>query len=195
MAHDIEILTPRLLLRAPRLEDAAAINKAMNENWHELQKWMSWSFDGQNTLEATQHYISMIVPEQMKDGTLSLFGFCRETGKFVVASGILVTDGKPGTGYWLAPAFFGKGLAAEAANAVIRYAFAQRHAKEFYINHYEGNAKSEKIIRSLGFEELIVHKKAKARCLDGALLDVHDYIMRDPAVLPALQVEWRHRCP
>lgn len=144
MEHNIEILTPRLLLRAPRLEDAREINKAMNENWHELQKWMSWSFDGQNTLEATQHYIGTIVPEQMKDGALAFFGFCRQTGAFVVASGIIVTNEKQETGYWLNPAFFGKAYAAEAANAVIRYAFLERNAKEFYINHYEGNTKSKK---------------------------------------------------
>lgn len=195
MAHDIEILTPRLLLRAPRLGDATEVNQAMNENWHELQKWMSWSFDGQNTLEATQHYITVIVPQQVKDGALGLFGFCRETGKFVAASGIIVKDGKQETGYWLAPAFFGKGYAAEAANAVIRYAFHECKVREFFIGHYEGNAKSEKIIRALGFNEHAIYKKAHARCLDGALMDVHEYVMRDPAVLPALQVEWRRRCP
>lgn len=195
MERHIEILTPRLILRRPQLEDAAAINAAMNENWYELQKWMSWSFDGANTMEATQHYISVIVPEQDKQGFLSLFGFCRETGQFIVASGIVVKDGRQETGYWVAPAFFGKGYAAESANAIIRYAFGQRNVREFFINHYEGNIKSEKIIRALGFQELAVQRQAQARCLDGKMLDVHDYIMTDPSVLPPLQVEWRQRCP
>lgn len=187
---EIEIITPRLILRVPRIENVREVNAAMNENWHELQKWMSWSYDGANTLEATEHYIGVTVPENIANGDLPLHGFCRETGRYVVSTGIHTEDGNRSTGYWAAVAFHGKGYATEACNAVLRYAFNAVGVKEMHICHYEGNGPSERVIRKLGFAENGIRRKGKARCLDGLPVDVHDYIMRDPAVLPVLEVKW-----
>lgn len=187
---EIEIITPRLILRVPRMENAREVNAAINENWHELQKWMSWSYDGANTLEATEHYIGVTVPEGIANGDLPLHGFCRETGKFVIATGIHTEDGNRSTGYWAAVAFHGKGYATEACNAVLRYAFNAVGVKEMHICHYEGNGPSERVILKLGFTENGIRVKGKARCLDGKLINVHDYIMCDPAVLPPLEVKW-----
>lgn len=192
---DFEILTPRLALRIPNIEDAREVNAAFNENWHELQKWMSWTADGQNALSATEHYISEIVPDLIEKGGIPLHGFCRETGKYVISTGIHLDGDNLATGYLVVLPFQGKGFATEGCNAVIRYAFNAMHASEIHIAHYEGNAASECVIRKLGFTEKNIRPKAHARHLDGMLLDVHDYVMTDPSVLPELQVEWRRRCP
>src|SRR5688572_14276974 len=95
--EQIEILTSRLLLRAPRIEDAKETNAALQKVWHELQLWMSWAHEGEQTLEATERYIRS-VPEIVKNGGLPLKGFCRETGKFVVSTGISLNGEKHETG-------------------------------------------------------------------------------------------------
>ncbi len=195
MSTTLEIITPRLTLVVPRIEFAHEVNHAINQNWHELQKWMSWSHDSQNSLEATEHYIKNIVPQNITDGGLPLQGFCRKTGRFVIATGIHIEDGNYAAGYWVALPFQGRGLASEACNAVVRYAFNKHGVKDMHICHYEGNAPSERVIRKLGFEENGIRPKAHARCLDGVFLDVHDYIMADYSVLPDLQVTWGERCP
>jgi RimJ/RimL family protein N-acetyltransferase len=192
--EQIEILTSRLLLRAPRIEDAKETNAALQKVWHELQLWMSWAHEGEQTLEATERYIRS-VPEIVKNGGLPLKGFCRETGKFVVSTGISLNGEKHETGYWVAKDFLGKGYATEACNATIRYAFGAMDAKCMFINYFDGNEKSRRIIEKLGFTKTGVLEKHNARCLDGELRDEHQYEMRDPAVLPELEVKWRQRCP
>ncbi len=190
MTNAIRIETERLILRVPAPEDVEAIHIAKNEVWHELQLWMSWAYDGQNTLEATKHYVENIVPEEIRAGGLPLKAFCRKSGRFVVATGLSVRDGLPITGYWVAKDFLGRGYATEAANAVLRYAFAEMGCEAVGTEYYEGNDKSRRVIEKLGFTPVRVNRKTKARCLDGQLLDEHIYVMRDPAVLPPLEVRW-----
>ena len=72
--NDFEILTDRLILRAARAEDAEEITRAKQEVWDELQKWMSWAFDGEETLASTLNYIDNCA----KDGGIPLVGFCRD---------------------------------------------------------------------------------------------------------------------
>lgn len=183
----IEILTPRLSLRVPCKEEAAEVNAAMNEVWNELQQWMSWAHHGENTMEATLRYMESI-PAQLAAGSLPLRGFCRESGRYVVSTGLhLKDDGIYETGYWVAKDFLGKGYATEAATATMRFAFNELGAKAITINHYEGNDKSRRIIEKLGFRKAGVVEKSHARCLDGVLLDEHQYIMT--------KERWRERCP
>lgn len=181
------IETPRLILRPPTLADAAAITAAKQAVWPELQLWMSWAHPGQDTLEATQSFIL-----SASDTDRPLIGVCKQTGKFVIATGLHWRHERFETGYWVAPDFLGRGYATEATNAVIRYAFAHG-AQAIYIDYFEGNAKSRNVIEKLGFTPLEIKPKAAKRCLDGTPLDEHWYIMRDPAVLPPLDVTWTAR--
>ncbi len=189
----IEIITPRLILRTPTQEDAAVITAAKQEVWRDLQLWMSWAHDGEETLEATkQAFISTAVERN------SLIGLCRTSGQFVVCTGMHPRDGYEGqfeTGYWVAKDFLRKGYATEACNAAIRYAFNVLNVPTVFICHHEGNVPSQRIIEKLGFTKTGVREKVFARCTDGVLLDTHDYIMTDLVVLPPLEVTWRQRCP
>ncbi len=186
---DYEIITDRLLLRAPRMDDAVMINAAMNDVWHDLQMWMSWAYDGNNTLESTKAWIET-VDCQIKNGGYPLIGLCHETGKFVVATGITAHEDMPTTGYWVAKEFLGRGYATESANATIRFAFSEINYNVMGIEYFEGNHKSRHIIEKLGFTHLKTLPKAHKRCLNGELLDIHHYVMRDATVLPPLDVRW-----
>lgn len=180
---DIEILTPRLILRVPEGKDALEINAAMNEVWHELQLWMSWAHHGENTLEKTQSYINSIGESE----NIPLIGFCRETGKFAVSMGLMKRGDIYETGYWVAKDFLGIGYATEATFATLRYAFNDLNTDAVFINYFEGNEKSRRIIEKLGFQKIGVLKKAHKRCLNGELLDEHQYQMT--------REEWSQRCP
>lgn len=54
-------------------------------------------------------------------------------------------------GFHLLPAFWGKGYAAEAANAVITYAFMALKAKKLFAGHNPYNRNSQKVLNKLGF--------------------------------------------
>lgn len=189
MDKSLQILTPRLILRVPHAEDGQEIHAAMNEVWNDLQMWMSWAYDGHNTIEAVHNFINS-ADTQLKEGGLPLVGFHRESGRFVVSTGVSTKRGVFETGYWVAKDFLGKGYATEATNAVLRYGFDEMASKEAYIYHYGGNRASARVIEKLGFTKTGVEKKIKDRCLDGFMMDEHRYVMRDSSVLPKLNVSW-----
>lgn len=188
MERSIEIVTPRLLLRTRVMGDAVMIVEAMQPVWRELQMWMSWAYDGGNTVESVmENFIAKAADNNF------LIGLCRESGRFVISTGINPREDHPGqfeTGYWVAKDFLGKGYATEATNAVIRYGFNVLAADSVYICHYEGNDPSRRVIEKLGFKKTGMRDTQHARCLDGTPLDVHEYVMEDPSVLPALEVRW-----
>lgn len=185
MRNDIRIETERLILRVPTMNDAQEINAAMNEVWHELQLWMSWAYDGEETLEATQRYLASVATS-VEEGNLPLTGYCKDTGLYVVSTGIMLRDGEGETGYWVAKNFLGKGYATEAAIATINYAFTTMELKKMHINYFEGNDKSRHIIEKLGFVKTETLPKNHVRCLDGVLLDEHRYEITEE--------RWRQRC-
>lgn len=55
-------------------------------------------------------------------------------------------------GFHLVPEAWGKGLAAEAARAVISYAKAQTDLKALFAGHHPENHASKKLLQKLGFE-------------------------------------------
>ncbi len=184
----IWIETPRLIIRSRTLADAEDIQAAKEGVWPELQKWMSWAYDSEYGKDALLRVIHDSIAKS--DPAQFLIGRCKLSGAFAVSTGIGLNDGRYETGYWVAKDCLGQGYATEAANAVIRYAFNAMGIDEMHITYYEDNDKSRRIIEKLGFTKLRTDLKAKARCLDGVLLDVHRYVMTDPSVLPLLNVRW-----
>jgi len=60
-------------------------------------------------------------------------------------------EGIPELGFHLQPEFWGRGLAGEAATAVIHYAFHTLDAKALSAGHHPDNANSRKVLERLGF--------------------------------------------
>jgi RimJ/RimL family protein N-acetyltransferase len=124
MRHLMPIVTPRLILRPPRLGDLDSIQTAKEEAWPDLQRWMTWAFDNQLSRQAMEDSIRRTMDYQNQAG-IALAGFHRINGDFVVRTALDLTDEQDvyETGYWVAPKYAGQGMATEAANAAIRYAF------------------------------------------------------------------------
>jgi len=191
MHHLMPIVTPRLILRPPTLDDLDSIQAAKQEAWPELQHWMSWAFDDQRSREAMENSIRRVMDYQNQVG-IALAGFHRINGDFVVRTALDLTD-EPDvyeTGYWVAPRYAGQGMATEAANAAIRYAFGHLGAKAISIGYFDGNEPSRRIVEKLGFQKLRVAHNAATRCVDGAKLDRHEYILTNSDPLPELDVSW-----
>jgi RimJ/RimL family protein N-acetyltransferase len=164
---------------------------AKEEAWPDLQRWMTWAFDHQRSRQAMEDSIRRVMDYQNHAG-IALAGFHRINGDFVVRTALDLTDQQDiyETGYWVAPQYAGHGMATEAANAAIRYAFGHLGAKAISIGYFDGNEASRRIVEKLGFEKLRVAHKVATRCLDGAKLDRHEYILTSPDALPELDVSW-----
>lgn len=191
MRHLMPILTPRLILRPPTLDDLDSIQSAKEEAWPDLQRWMSWASEEQRSRQAMEDSIRRVMDYQHQAG-IALAGFHRAGGDFVVRTALDLAD-EPDvyeTGYWVAPKYAGLGMATEAANAAIRYAFGHLGAKAITIGYFDGNEPSRRIVEKLGFRKLRVAHNAATRRLDGAKLDRHEYILMSPDGLPELDVSW-----
>jgi RimJ/RimL family protein N-acetyltransferase len=191
MRHLMPIVTPRLILRPPTLDDLDSIQAAKEEAWPDLQRWMNWAFDNQRSREAMEDSIRRSMDYQSQ-AEIPLAGFHRINGDFVVRTALDLTD-EPDvyeTGYWIAPKYAGQGMATEATNAAIRYAFGHLRAKAISIGYFDGNEPSRRIVEKLGFQKLRVARQAATRCVDGMKVDRHEYIMTSPDALPELDVAW-----
>jgi len=191
MPHLMPIVTPRLFLRPPTLGDLDSIQAAKEAAWPDLQRWMAWAFDNQRSREAMEQAIRRAMNYQSQAG-IQLAGFHRINEDFVVRTALDLTGDSDvyETGFWVSPKYAGQGLATEAANAAIRYAFGHLGAKAISIGHFEGNQPSRRIIEKLGFQKLRVAHQAATRPFDGAKLDRHEYILTSPRALPELDVSW-----
>lgn len=187
----IYIETPRLIVRTPVIDDIDRIQAAKIAAWNDLRLWMSWAVPGTETLEAMHGFIAFAKEKN------HLIAVTKDKGEFVLCTGAtpLTDKGSFEVGYWAAREMRGHGYATEASNAVIRYAFSALKAAEIYICYFEGNAPSRNVIEKLAFQKTGIVPKAHTRDIDGAVLDKHEYIMRDLSVLPDLDVQWRERCP
>jgi ribosomal-protein-serine acetyltransferase len=191
MRHLMPIVTPRLILRPPTLADLDSIQAAKEEAWPDLQRWMAWAFDDQRSRQAMENSIRRTMDYQHQ-ASIALAGFHRLNGDFVVRTALDLAD-EPDvyeTGYWASPKYSGQGMATEATNAAIRYAFGHLRAKAITIGYFDGNEPSRRIVEKLGFQKLGVARNASTRALDGAKLDRHEYILTSPDALPALEVSW-----
>jgi len=119
-------------------------------------------------------------------------GFHRINGDFVVRTALDLTDEQDvyETGYWVAPKYARQGMATEAANAAIRYAFGHLGAKAICIGYFDRNKPSRRIVDKLGFQKLRVAHNAATSCIDGTKLDRHEYILTSQDALPELDVSW-----
>lgn len=185
------IVTPRLILRPPTLADLDCIQTAKEHAWPDLQRWMAWAFEDQRPRQAMEDSIRRTMDYQNQAG-IALAGFHRINGNFIVRTALDTTD-EPDvyeTGYWVAPNYTRQGMATEAANAAIRYAFGHLGAKAVSVGYFDGNEPSRRIVEKLGFQKRRVARRAVTRCLDGAKLDRHEFILTSADMLPQLEVSW-----
>jgi RimJ/RimL family protein N-acetyltransferase len=63
-------------------------------------------------------------------------------------------------GYWLGEEYWGKGIASEAANAMVQYAFNHFDINRIYASVFERNKASMRVLEKCGFVCEAVHHKA-----------------------------------
>jgi RimJ/RimL family protein N-acetyltransferase len=74
-------------------------------------------------------------------------------GQFIGSVGYFYDDdASVELGYWLGPAWWGLGFAAEAARALLEFAVATDGIEQVTASYFIDNAASAKVLRQLGFE-------------------------------------------
>jgi len=136
----MEIVTPRLILRAARPDDLDALHAVLSDP--RATRW--WSTPPHETPAQTRVWLDNMIANgpDHPDFVIELDG--RAVGK----AGFYVM---PDVGYILHPDVWGRGLAHEAVGAVIDHVFRTRDVRTLTADVDPENAASIRLLERLGF--------------------------------------------
>lgn len=139
------LATERLVLRAPRREDAQAIAALANDRRI-----------AENTLRIPHPFAlsdaeSFIARASAADGERAFL--MTRAGAVLGGCGISELDGEhPEIGYWLGVPFWGRGYATEAARALIDHAFGDLGCDRLFARARVSNPVSRRVLEKCGFQ-------------------------------------------
>ena len=138
--------TERLVLRAPRLEDAKVLATLADDRRI-----------AENTLRIPHPYsladAQAFITHANAGDDEAVFLISTRSGAIVGACGLATLDGEtPEIGYWLGVPFWGKGYATEAARAVIDYAFGDLGHEVLLGGARVSNPASRRVLEKCGFQ-------------------------------------------
>lgn len=146
------IETERLILRPWKETDAEALFKyASDPDIGPIAGWPPHT-SVENSLEIIRSVFA--TPE-----TYAVV--LKATGEPVGSCGIMFSEGlhsaemKPGEaeiGYWIGKPYWGQGFIPEAVKALLARGFKDLHLDAVWCGHYDGNAKSKRVIEKCGFK-------------------------------------------
>lgn len=145
-----EIRTRRCLLRPPVLGDAKRVTELVNDKriyekvarippGQSLEETGRWILGVERGREAGSDHVFALVDDG--DSLIGMTGAHRQS-----------TDRPFEIGYWLAPEAWGKGIATEAAEALIEWLDARGQADELVSGYFKDNPASGRVLEKLGFE-------------------------------------------
>lgn len=148
-----ELRTERLLLRWPRVQDAEALQHAIQVSLPELKVWMPWAHQP-TTLEQRREYLQASA-ERFQEGTELTYLIWTANGETLLGNSSthhlnwLVPKGE--IGYWVATPHTGQGYAQETAQALTTLALDTLGFRRLEIRCDARNERSARIPRALGF--------------------------------------------
>jgi len=169
---------------------------AVLETWQELNQWMAWAESRDwFTAEAMEDRNRLVMASFLRRETIELIGIETETGEAVVWTGFHDIDWQArqcDTGFWVRKGAQRRGIATEAANAMVRYAFGALRMQRVGLTHSRGNEPSRRIAEKLGFALQEIQPRANL-LPGGRALDRYCYARFDINGLPDLEVTWEGR--
>lgn len=192
----MSILTPRLLLRPPKVGEGHMLNAAILESFETLNKFMLWA-SAKPTLEESEEVVRRAAASwiyKTKDNPeLMLFILDRNSQDLIGATGFHNIDWEVPyveTGYWVRNKYAGCGYITEAINAITQYAFKVIKTKRIAITCDIDNERSKKIPERLHYKLESIVKSNRLKPVTHEITDTLVYARTDLIDLPELQVSW-----
>lgn len=171
-----EFHSERLLIRAPRVEDAADVYDALTYSHPELKGWLPFAKD-KPTLEGVEDSLRGAVADFITRKDLRLHLYRREDGAFIGSSGLHRINWdvpKFEIGYWIDTRYTGLGYMTEAVERITQFAAETLGARRIEIRCDTENRKSRAIPEKLGYELEGILKNDDVAA-DGSLRDTCVY--------------------
>jgi RimJ/RimL family protein N-acetyltransferase len=143
----VELLTARLLMRTPRLEDAPAIQAiAADPRVARTTASIPHPYPADGAAQFIQHVREIANGEQR-----NLAIVLRANREVIGMMGYEIAGGEAELAYMLSPAHWGQGYATEACRQMIAYIFEATRAAAVVARVMVGNRTSEAVLRKVGF--------------------------------------------
>lgn len=166
----------RMLLRAPRAGDGAAIYEATIESLAELRPWMPWVHD-ELSADVSEKSVRRSMAQWILREDMRFSMHDKRTGRFIGGTGLhrpSWNDRRFEIGYWVRTSEANKGYVTEAVRALTQWAFEKLSAQRVEIRMDTRNERSWRVAERAGFAlECVLVKDRKA--LDGAQSDTRIY--------------------
>ena len=140
--------TPRLRLRAPVVEDAAAIFDAYTQD-PQVARYTTWS--PHRSLDETRRFLEQHCAAGRKAGTVSSWLITlSEGGSAVGMIDVRFAACRAEVGYVLARRYWGRGLMTEAAGVVVEWVIAQPEIHRAWATVDLENVASQRVLEKVG---------------------------------------------
>ncbi|MGN6124673.1 MAG: GNAT family N-acetyltransferase [Sphingomonas oligoaromativorans] len=142
------LVTERLLLRAPQEEDLPALVTIAGNL--DVSRWVV-SVPHPYGMEEARYFLREICPVHRPWAIVD-----RKTSEFLGIIGLVPIDGENAArfGYYISPAWWLRGVATEAARAVVAHAFQDRSLRSIQTEYFVRNHASARVLQKLGFVEV-----------------------------------------
>ncbi|WP_068774271.1 GNAT family N-acetyltransferase [Paenibacillus sp. FJAT-26967] len=146
----MKIETQRLWLRDFGKEDWEAVHQYASNA--EVAKYMIW---GPNSEGETKAFIDQqLAKQQSTDRTdYELAVVMKETNQLIGGCGLYINETNAEMGYCFNPDYWGHGYAAEASEALLKFAFETRHVHRVFATCRPGNTASANVLRRIGMTQ------------------------------------------
>ncbi|MGQ0826515.1 MAG: GNAT family N-acetyltransferase [Actinomycetota bacterium] len=144
------------VLRRLRVDDAAALARAVRESLDHLRPWMPWADNGSATTSFQRDRLQGVV-QQWQRGEEYQYGLFDPTETWAIGAFGLMTRrgrGRLEIGYWVHADACGQGHGTRATGALTDVALAMRGVKKVLIYTDVANERSAAIPRKLGYSLL-----------------------------------------
>jgi RimJ/RimL family protein N-acetyltransferase len=151
--------TDRLVLRAPRPNDAGALARLINDRRIAVN---TARIPYPYSVEDADQFIAAV----NRQGGEAAFLITLD-GALIGGCGVAQSDSGPELGYWVGVPFWGQGFATEAARAVIDHAFGNLGHEVLEAGARVSNPASRRVLEKCGFQWTGV-RLAKVRAINSA---------------------------
>jgi len=146
----LRLETPRLLLRPPRLEDAAAIEAMAGER---QVAEMTSSIPHPYPPGGAAEFLASLADPAADGADFHVTIERRADGTVIGMVGLFPSPQAPSgqIGYYVGPHYWGHGYATEAAGRMVRYGFENLRLPRMLAHVFVGNERSLRVLQKLGF--------------------------------------------
>jgi ribosomal-protein-serine acetyltransferase len=173
--YQMEILTERLRLRAPKRGDVTPLHEAIAETLTDLVPWLPWARADHGPAE-TRRYLRAARSAWSRQSAFEFVIELRETGRLAGVTSLHRVDwvrAAAGLGYWVRRSEWNRGIATEAAAAALAHALGGLRLHRIEALVALENKTSQRVVEKLGFVREGIAREAEF--VDGRYLDHIQY--------------------